>query len=111
MRAGEARFRGTIQESIEEQDSHGEMIDAWTNLAKVWMRILPVKSSERIAQGREETVTTHRVFLRYSTEVAGLNDSMRILFGTRIFAIQSVINVGERNREFELLCEEGLQEQ
>jgi len=111
VRAGEYRFRGMIQESTEVQDAHGEMVDAWADLVKVWMKIVPVKDQELIARNREESVTTHKVFLRYSSEVAGVNSTMRILFGARVFAIQSVLNLGERNRDLELLCEEGLQEQ
>ena len=46
---------------------------------------------------------SHKIRMRYQ---AGITHKMRVAWGTRLFEIESVLNVGERNREIVLMCSE-----
>ncbi len=56
------------------------------------------------AQSTQADVT-HRITLRY---MSGITPKMRVNYNSRIFDILSVINVGERNRELQLMCRESI---
>lgn len=106
MKAGELRHRIKIQKLDEAQGGTGEILkgDAdWTDFATRSAAIEPLQGRELfIAQQVSAEVNT-RVRLRH---LAGVTPRMRILFDGREFDIKSVLNLGERNRETELLCKE-----
>ena len=52
-----------------------------------------------------EPITTHRITTRYWPNVTA---DMRLLYGTRIFTILSIINPEERNITLQILAKEGI---
>ena len=105
MRAGPLRCRVTIEEPVETQGSDGSVIQAWETFATAWASIEPLIGKEYFAQQREQATVSHKIRMRH---VAGITHKMRIAWGTRLFEIESVLNVGERNREIVLMCSETL---
>lgn len=109
VNAGALRHRLVIQvEQPVSDGGGGQGADPWANpvtLATLWGAVEPLRGSERLRAMQIQDSLTHRVTLRYR---AGITTSMRVVFGTRVFNIRAVINVGERNRVLELLCEEGV---
>jgi SPP1 family predicted phage head-tail adaptor len=103
MRAGRLRHRITIQDYTESQNSFGEATKNWTDYATVWAAVEPVKGREFWESQQINAEITTKVTMRY---LAGIKPKMRILYDTRIFEIDSVINVDERNRELQLLVKE-----
>ena len=103
MRAGRLRHRVTIQDYTESQNTFGEVTKNWTDYATVWAAVEPVKGREFWESQQINAEITTKVTLRY---LAGVKPKMRILHDTRIFEIDSVINVDERNRELQLLVKE-----
>jgi SPP1 family predicted phage head-tail adaptor len=105
MRAGELRHRITIQKPVEVKDEYKTIIDVgWQDFATVWAAVEPVRGSEYIQLQNSKSELTVRVRIRY---LAGVNDSMRILYGGRILYINSPpIDVDGRHREMELMCVE-----
>lgn len=75
----------------------------WEGFCQVWASIRPVSASEIIKSNREEMNITHRIKIRY---MSGLSSDMRIVFGTRKFDINSIININEASREIEILAVE-----
>jgi len=105
MRAGPLRCRVTIEATVETQGSDGSVIQAWETLATAWASIEPLIGKEYFAQQREQATVSHKIRMRH---IAGITHKMRIAWGTRLFEIESVLNVGERNREIVLMCSETL---
>jgi head-tail adaptor len=88
-------------------DGDGGFTLAWTALdpPQVWASIKPAtaRDLERAVAGTVQASASHLVTLRY---VNGVSTKTRLVFGTRIFAVQGVHNVDERNRELVLACAE-----
>ena len=105
MRAGPLRHRITIEAPVETQTTDGSIVTTWQAFATVWASIEPLIGREYFAQQREQAAVSHRIRMRCQS---GITHKMRIAWGTRIFEIESVLNVGERNREIVLMCQESV---
>ena len=84
-----------------------------TSPASVWAAVEVLSSKEVIEAGGEQFATLYRVLLRYSTDVNGIDNSWRLVWGSKNLAIKSILNSDGRQRPntvIELLCEEGLQD-
>lgn len=103
MQAGRLRQRVRIQEPVDAQNGLGEMIRAWSTVATVWAAVEPLRGREFFDAEQVQAEISHRVRLRYRP---GVDATMRVLFGSRVFQIQSVIDVDERRRELQLMCRE-----
>jgi SPP1 family predicted phage head-tail adaptor len=105
MRAGLMRQRITMERPIETQAAEGSIRRTWETFTTAWASIEPLAGREYFAAAREQADVSHRIRMRYAE---GVTHKMRVLFGSRIFQIESVINVGERNRELILMCKEAV---
>ena len=105
MRTGRLRHRVKIQDYTESQNTFGETTKTWTDYATVWAAIEPVKGREFWESQQVNAEITTKITMRY---LAGIKPKMRILYGIRIFEIDSVINPDERNRELQLLVMENI---
>jgi SPP1 family predicted phage head-tail adaptor len=106
MRIGELRKQVALQAETPTSDNAGGYALAWTTLATLWADIAPLNGNEVFAAQHLEGHVTHRVTLRYRSDVM-ITSEMRILYNNRAFNIRSVLNTDERNRWLELLVEEG----
>jgi SPP1 family predicted phage head-tail adaptor len=75
----------------------------WTTVATVWAAIADLSGKEYIQAASIQSEVTTRIKIRFRT---GITPAMRVLYGTRVFAILSVIDKDERHREIELMCRE-----
>lgn len=104
MRAGELRHRITIQEFVEQVDEYGTPIGSgWQDVATVWAAVEPIQGREYILLQNTQSELTTRVRIRYRP---GIKPAMRVVYGTRIFDIQAVIDFEERHVELQLMCKE-----
>jgi SPP1 family predicted phage head-tail adaptor len=104
VRIGALRHRITVQNKSASSDGMGGQTYSWSNVTTLWSRIEPVSAKKRFFGQKLEPVISHRIYLRYYTP---LSVSMRIMFGSRIFQIHSVISPDE-NKEWTILeCQEG----
>jgi SPP1 family predicted phage head-tail adaptor len=103
---GKYRHIITIQEKGTARDSYGRTIDTWSDITKVRAGIFPVSGRDVFMRDFTESEITHRVHIRYDPTIV-INSQMRILFGSRVFAITSPpINFQEMNVEWQLMCKE-----
>lgn len=93
--AASLRHRVTIQNAVSTSDGQGGQTDAWSDLATAYASIEPLKGYERYQAMQMQTPVTHKIVMRYR---AGVTTKSRILFGTRVFWVQEVLNFEERNR-------------
>lgn len=106
MKAGKLRHKVTIQSRTLTADSYGGQTETWATFAAgVWAAVEPLTSSEQWRAQQAQASVSHRVTIRY---LAGVEPTMRVLFGTRHLNIGSIRNIEERNKELELLCTEAL---
>lgn len=110
MRAGEMNQRITLQQRASTQDSFGAQDNTWTDVATLWAGINPMTGKELFAAQAVNTEITHVVKTRYQALFADPKAvaAMRLNYSGRIFNIHASMNVGEGNREVQLLCSEGL---
>jgi SPP1 family predicted phage head-tail adaptor len=105
LKIGKLRHRIAIEQVTETQDTDGSVIEIWSAYATVQASIEPLSGREYIAAQSIQADVTHRISLRY---MPGITPKMRVNYSSRIFDILSVINVGERNRELQLMCRENI---
>lgn len=103
MRASELRHRVSIQAQSTSVDSYGEPSDTWTTESTVWAMVAPLSGGESQNAEGSTGIVSHRVLMRYNSDVS---PKKRLLFGSRILGIESVINKNEKDVELELLCKE-----
>ncbi len=103
MRGGPLRHRITIEAPVESQGSDGSTLTTWETFAEAWASIEPLIGREYFAQQREQAAVSHKIRMRHRP---GITHQMRVSWGARLFEIESVLNIGERNREIVLMCKE-----
>lgn len=101
---GTARnHRIRIEQSTEAADTHGEPIPTWGVFAVVWAAVTPLMGQERYSAQQVHADVSHRITVDY---LAGVTPKMRALWQGRVFDFTAVINVGEQNRELQILAVE-----
>ncbi len=105
MRGGPLRHRITIEHPVETQAGDGSVVTDWETFTAAWASVEPLIGREYFAQEREQATVSHKIRMRY---LPGITHKMRVAWGTRIFEVESVLNVGERNRELLLMTSEAV---
>lgn len=103
MRAGRLRQRVELQMTSQTRNTWGDVVEAWATYDTVWAGIRPVSGTERRAAQQAQAEVTHEIRIRYHKGVSPIH---RVLYKTRVFAINSIINQDERNKELVLQCTE-----
>ncbi len=103
MNPGELRHRVTIQQSQETVDADKTPSLSWVPVATVWAAVEPINGREYIQLKQTNATLTTCIRIRYRS---GFTPAMRIVYGTRIFDINDVIDVNERHVEIHLMCTE-----
>ncbi len=103
MRAGQLRHRVTIQQKIISQNSFGEEVVTWSDVATVWAAVEPLRGQEFIEARQAEAEITARIRMRYRSDV---RPDMRVVWGTHTYDVLAVIDVAGRGRELQLMCRE-----
>ena len=104
INAGSLRERVTVQQASESRNALGETVLSWATFAERWASVEGVSSRESLAYGQQQISVSHRVRLRY---LAGLTQSMRIVWRGRTLEIVSLLEHGNRS-EHEIICQEGV---
>ncbi len=99
---GELRQRVSLQSKTISK-AEGIPQENWTTVATVWAAIADLSGKEYFQAASVQFEVTTRIRIRFR---GGITPAMRILYGTRVFAILSVIDKDERHREMELMCKE-----
>lgn len=99
MQAGKLRHLLTLQQSADALNPRGEALENWSDVTEVWGAIDPLSGREGFQAQQMYASATHRIRIRHR---AGMVPKMRFTKGVRVFDIDAVLNVDERNRE--LVC-------
>jgi SPP1 family predicted phage head-tail adaptor len=101
--ARELNKRITFQSQSSTQDSFGQPVDTWSDVATVWAGIITTGGKEFYAAQKLHAETTAVMKIRYRTD---LLPTMRIKYGSRYFDILAINDVDEGHREMLITCKE-----
>lgn len=103
MKARDLRHRVTLQRLVLTQGASGDLTQGWQDVSTIWAAVEPLSGREYWQAQQIAAETSIRVRLRY---MAGVDTKMRVLYGTRVLEILSIVDVEERHRELQLMCRE-----
>ena len=103
MRAGRLRHRVQIQSGTETADAVGQPVTTWATTRTVWAAIEPLTGREFQEAQRTDSDITHTVTIRGNIAA---DVEKRLLFGTRVLNIESVLDKDERGITKQLMCKE-----
>lgn len=96
IKAGKLRHRLEIQARTATQDSFGDALTAWATVATRWASIEPQSGRETWRADQQQPDTSGVIKFRY---FAGLRPRDRIVWGSRVFNVEAVIDPGEEHVE------------
>lgn len=85
--------------------SRGQSTKTFSTVERIWASITQLSGRELINAREIQDSATHTIEIHYTANCT--NDS-RIVFGSRVFGIESVDNVEERNLDMVLIATEEL---
>lgn len=98
------RERVEIQSRTLAADSYGGQVATWATAATVWGKVEPLSGREAWQAQQVRPDVTHKVTIR---AYPGLTPKHRLrVDGSRVFHIESVLNLEERGRVMECACRE-----
>lgn len=103
--AGMLREKLTIQRQELTQDALGGDVKQFVSIASVFGYVRPTGGSERVFGQQLEATITHKIVIRYRTNI---NPADRILLRSEPLQIRRILNLEMRDKFLELHCEEGV---
>ena len=102
---GELNKRVAIQSRDDPpaKNAAGEPIESWSTDDTVWAKIQTATGKELYVGQQVKAELSHKITIRY---YSGLTTAHRLLYDSRVFDINYVIDVDERHIWHELLCKE-----
>lgn len=104
MRAGKLRHRIVIQQKSQTQAAGGQPVETWSTLVTAWANVEPLRGREYLEAQTQQQAVSHRITLRHPRQT--VTPEMRVKFGTRVFEIESALNIEERDITLALMCRE-----
>lgn len=108
MRSGELRHRIELLVDASTPNGMGGFMGSLTTFATVWAAVEPLRGRAFMEAKAAQSEVSHRVRIRH---MDGITAAMKVRYEGRIFSIDAVLNIGERNRELHLMCVERSDEQ
>ncbi len=104
---GKRRYLVTLQTMTEgTPDSFGEPARSYTKLGDAWAQMTPVRSTEQTLPTQVDSTITYEFNIGWASEFAGLGAKDRVIYGSRVFDIASVVDPSGRNRELVITADE-----
>lgn len=99
--------RITLQSLVETKDDQSGRVTDWVEFARVWASAKSFSGEEKnaVKQGGQVAVARTEFMIRYR---AGVNSTMRVVFGNAIHNIRHVNDVSDEHRILILTCDTGL---
>lgn len=96
--------RITIQRPIETKNQYKISQVDWEDYVSLFASVEPISGREYVLLQNTKSELTVRIKIYY---YPGVTSAMRVVYGSRVLNIESVINYKELNREMHLMCVEG----
>ena len=103
MSAGELDKRIQIRDFTMALNAMGTPVQTWYTLDTVWAKIEPLTGKEYFDAQKENAEVDTRVKIRFRRK---MKPSQRLLYGSRLYKIQSIINPKEDHKYTIIMCKE-----
>lgn len=103
VRIADLRRRLVMEAASDAPDGAGGGVRTWQPVDSVFAEVEPRRRRESVDDGRRVGLVTHRIVLRFRTDVAG---DVRFVDGTTRYRVLAVEPHDARRRFLECLCEE-----
>lgn len=100
------RFKVSVNSPTQAQSATGRSKPSFALVQTEWASVESLQGTERLVAQQINPETTVKVRLPYSATNSALDSTWQIVHGSRTFEVVSAINLGERNRTWELMCKE-----
>ena len=100
---GQLRHRLELHSASSTDNDFGEPILTFASYTTVWGQVSPMKGEELFHAQQTIPTITHKVLIRYNSNVTAEH---RVVFDSRTFEINAVLNPEERNEMLFLHCTE-----
>lgn len=98
MQAGLLRKRITFQERTTAQDTFGAQTDYWSDMIPLFGEIVPATGRELQSAGAVQQTLSHVITVRWPGPGVSITPANRAIYNGRVFNIEYVTNVDERNK-------------
>lgn len=106
MRSGRLPQRVTIQIQDNTQNTHGEVVEGWTDAisGKIWAGVEPISSNEVFSEDERNAELATRIVIRYREN---LGPFVRFLHKNRTYYAQGQpIDKNSEHKQLEYICYE-----
>ena len=103
MDIGLLRHKLELHSASSAQNAFGESIETWSSYDTVWGQISPMQGEELFHAQQINAAVTHKILIRYNSNVTVEH---RVVFDSRTFEINSVLDPEEQNEMLLLHCTE-----
>lgn len=103
--AGEMRQRVNLQQLTETPDDYGQMVKSFATVYTCWASIRPASGRGLVNSEQLKSVVSHAIVMRYNPDLT-FDPTYRITYGSRVFNIESIVNIAERGKKLVALCSE-----
>jgi SPP1 family predicted phage head-tail adaptor len=103
MKVVDFLHRITLQKKFTTKDPEGLPLETWQNIATIWAAIEPLRGREYFQAATVKSQNMTRFTTRYRK---GITSEMRILYDSKLYDIQSIIDVEGRHQQLELMAKE-----
>ena len=104
MLAGTLKQRVSVERLGSAQDSFGQVTEVWTVLASRRASIDPISGKEYYIKSGEGSAISTKIVLRYDSLLQDVSSADRVVNGSDVYDIESVINTSSANHELILMC-------
>jgi len=105
LSAGKLRTPIVFERETRTPDGGGGFGHMWSSVATVRAYVKPLTGNERLNSMRLEANVSHRIFIRYRSD---LLTSDRINLDGRLMQVRAILNLEERGRWLEIHAQEGV---
>ena len=105
IKPGTFRHTIIIERMTKTPDGSGGNTVVWNTHKTLRSKISPISGRERVYAQRLEANVTHRILLRYVSDILPAD---RINYNGRYFQIRALLNLEEASRYLEISAEEGV---
>ena len=102
MRTGDFRHRVKVQKFSTVRDVTGEELEVWADVATRWAYVEALHGKEAYDSNIESVAESYKIRMRYEPSL--LTAERRIVFKGKNLDIETVINVDEANKYYEVIC-------
>lgn len=92
----------TLQRLVDGQDSIGQPVQTWSDVAHVYANIQYLSGIETIKAGAEASTARVSIRIGYRTDVTA---AMRVSIGETVFHVKTVLPDEARKQHVDLACE------